>query len=80
MIKLGVLAALDQRISVRFQMNGMTCDETAAYVRHHLEIAGRGDPLFSDDALTTIHDSSRGKPRSVNNLAMAALVATFAAG
>ncbi len=79
MIKLGVLAALDQRIAVRFQMNGMTSEETASYVRHHLEIAGRTDTLFSDDALALIHDTSRGKPRTVNNLAVAALVATFTA-
>jgi type II secretory pathway predicted ATPase ExeA len=80
MIKLGVLAALDQRIAVRFQMNGMTSDETAGYIHHHLDIAGRTDALFSDDAITLIHDTSRGKPRTVNNLAVAALVATFIAG
>jgi type II secretory pathway predicted ATPase ExeA len=33
-IKLGVLAALDQRITVRYQMKGMTGDETASYIRH----------------------------------------------
>jgi type II secretory pathway predicted ATPase ExeA len=80
MIKLGVLAALDQRIAVRYQMTGMTPGETASYISHHLELAGRTSPLFSDDALALIHDTSRGKPRTVNNLALAALVATFAAG
>jgi type II secretory pathway predicted ATPase ExeA len=80
MIKLGVLAALDQRITVRFQMNGMTSEETADYIRHHLKIAGRNDPLFSDDAIALIHDSGRGKPRQINNLARAALVATYTAG
>jgi type II secretory pathway predicted ATPase ExeA len=78
-IKLGVLAALDQRIAVRFQMTGMTSEETADYVHHHLELVGRTDTLFSDDALALIHDSGRGKPRSVNNLAIAALVATYTA-
>ncbi len=29
MIKLGVLAALDQRIAVRYQMTGMTPEETS---------------------------------------------------
>ena len=32
--------------------------------------AGRSDPLFSDDAIALIHDTSRGYPRAVNNLAM----------
>jgi type II secretory pathway predicted ATPase ExeA len=41
MIKLGVLAALDQRIAVRYQMTGMTPDETTAYISHHLQLAGR---------------------------------------
>jgi type II secretory pathway predicted ATPase ExeA len=79
MIKLGVLAALDQRIAVRYQMTGMTPDETTTYITHHLQLAGQASPLFSDDALALIHDTSRGKPRTVNNLALAALIATYAA-
>ena len=60
--------------------NRQPCFETASYISHHLELAGRASPLFSDDALALIHDTSRGKPRTVNNLALAALVATYAAG
>lgn len=78
-IKLGVLAALDQRIAVRYHMTGMTGEETAAYLRHHLTLAGRSDTLFSDDAITLIHTTSRGYPRAVNNLAIQALLAAFAA-
>lgn len=77
-IRLGVLAALDQRITVRYQMTGMTADETASYIRHHLALAGRSDPIFVDDAIALIHANSRGKPRSVNNLALAALIAARA--
>ena len=80
MIKLGVLAALDQRIAVRYQMTGMTAEETSAYIRHHLQLAGRDGELFSDDAIAQIHQAARGKPRAVNNLAIAALIATYAAG
>jgi len=77
MIKPGVLAALDQRIAVRYQMTGMTPDETTTYITHHLQLAGRASPLFSDDALALIHDTSRGKPRTVSNLALAALIAAY---
>ena len=42
--------------------------------------AGRSDPLVSDDATALIHTTARGYPRAVNNLAIQALVATFAAG
>ena len=80
MIKLGVLAALDQRIAVRYQMTGMTPEETGSYIRHHLQLAGRDGDLFSDDAIAQTHEASRGKPRAVNNLAIAALIATYATG
>ena len=79
-IKPGVLAALDQRITVRYQMKGMTGDETASYIRHHLEAACRTADLFTDDAITQIHQAARGKPRTVNNIAVAALIATAGAG
>jgi type II secretory pathway predicted ATPase ExeA len=78
-IKLGVLAALDQRIALRYNMPPMTGEETGGYLRHHLALAGRSDPLFSDDAATLIHQTSRGYPRAVNNLAVQSLIAAFAA-
>jgi type II secretory pathway predicted ATPase ExeA len=75
-----VLAALDQRIAVRYHMTGMNLEETAGYLRHHLHLAGRNDTLFSDDAITLIHQTSRGYPRTINNLAIQALLAAFAEG
>ncbi len=77
--KLGALAALDQRIGLRYTMPPMTPEETGSYLRHHLGLAGRSDTLFSDDATALIHQTSRGYPRAVNNLALQALVAAFAA-
>ncbi len=79
-LRLGVLAALDQRIAVRYTLPGMTADDTADYIGHHTKIAGRSDALFADDAMTLIHNASRGHPRAVNNLALHALTAAFAAG
>jgi type II secretory pathway predicted ATPase ExeA len=78
-IKLGVLAALDQRIAVRYHMPGMSLEETSGYLRHHLQLAGRSDTLFADDAVALLHQTSRGYPRQVNNLALQALLAAFAA-
>ncbi|MFD0521100.1 hypothetical protein [Paractinoplanes durhamensis] len=57
----------------------MNATDTAGYLRHHLTLAGRSDPLFSDDATTLIHQTSRGLPRAVNNLAVQSLIAAFAA-
>jgi type II secretory pathway predicted ATPase ExeA len=56
----------------------MTGEETGGYIRHHLDLAGRSDTLFSDDAVALIHQISRGYPRAVNNLAIQALTAAFA--
>lgn len=78
-LRLGVLAALDQRIAVRYHIGGMSGTDTADYIRHHCKIAGRADTLFSEDAIGLIHNASRGHPRAVNNLAIQALTAAFAA-
>ena len=59
-------------------MPGMTGEETTSYISHHLKLTGRPDPLFSDDATTLIHQTSRGLPRAVNNLAIQALIAAYA--
>ncbi|MFP4635933.1 MAG: ExeA family protein [Nitriliruptoraceae bacterium] len=77
-LKQGHFAALDQRIGLRFHLDGLPLDETAAYIAHHLALAGRGDTLFSDDATGLIHQTSRGIPRAINNLATQALVAAYA--
>ncbi len=76
-LRLGVLAALDQRVTVRYALTGMAPTETNDYITHHLRIAGRTDTLFSDDAVTLIHNASRGHPRAVNNVAVNALTAAY---
>jgi type II secretory pathway predicted ATPase ExeA len=79
-MKLAVLAALEQRTSLRYTMPGMTQAETASYIAHHVNLAGRADQLFTEDAMNLIHSTGRGYPRAVNNLALQSLVAAFAAG
>ena len=77
-LRMGTFAALDQRIALRYELGGMSEQETAGYIRHHLELAGRKDTLFSDDATLLLHRSSRGIPRQLNNLCTQALIACFA--
>jgi type II secretory pathway predicted ATPase ExeA len=79
-LRLGSFAALDQRIGLRYNIEGMDLAEAAAYLKHHLSLAGRSDPLFSDDAIALIHQTARGIPRAVNNLALQSLVAAFLDG
>nr|MBA3852572.1 AAA family ATPase [Chloroflexota bacterium] len=78
-LRQGTFTALDQRIAVRYAINGLNAQETASYVQHHLALAGRSDTLFSDDAIGLIYEVSRGLPRQVNNLAVGSLIAAFAA-
>ncbi len=78
-LRTGTFTALDQRIAVRYAISGLDLKETHSYVQHHLALAGRSDTLFSDDALGLIHSTSRGLPRLINNLAVASLIAAFAA-
>ncbi|MFD7445772.1 hypothetical protein [Streptomyces sp. NPDC059909] len=79
-MKVAVLAALEQRTALRCTMPGITSTGTAGCIKHHLGLAGRSGRLFTDDAVTLIHTTSRGFPRAVNNLCLQSLVATFAAG
>jgi type II secretory pathway predicted ATPase ExeA len=79
-LRLGAFAALDQRVALRYAIPPMSQPDTAEYLAHHLRLAGRSDTLFSDDAIARIHKAARGLPRAVNNLAVQALIAAYAAG
>ena len=76
-LRQATFAALDQRIALRYSIDGMDLKETGDYLAHHLKLAGRSDTLFSDDAIGLIHEFSRGLPRQVNNLATQALIAAY---
>ena len=79
-LRLGMFAALDQRIATRFVIKPMDIAESAAYLRHHMKLAGREAPVFADDAIARLHRVANGLPRALNNAATAALIAGAAAG
>lgn len=79
-LRMGVFAALDQRIATRFTVKAMDLGESANYLRHHLRLVGRDEPLFADDAIARLHRASNGLPRALNNVATAALIAGAADG
>ena len=79
-LRMGTFAALDQRIATRYAIKPMDLAESAAYLRHHMTLAGREEPLFADDAVARLHRVSSGLPRALNNAATAALIAAAAAG
>jgi general secretion pathway protein A len=66
---------LNQRITLRYHMAGITDDEEArSYVLHHLKLAGRSDPLFEDQAFPMLRQLGQGLPRKIGNLATSALM------
>jgi type II secretory pathway predicted ATPase ExeA len=78
-LRVGDMAALDQRIQLRCHLPTPTMDqtETKGYITSHISLAGRTDTLFSDDAITQIHHHARGVPRAINNVAVSALLAAY---
>jgi type II secretory pathway predicted ATPase ExeA len=79
-LRMGTFAALDQRIATRYSIKAMDIGESAAYLRHHLKLAGRDEPLFADDAVARLHRVSNGLPRALNNAGTAALIAAASEG
>ncbi len=79
-LRMGVFAALDQRIATRYALKPMDLGESAHYLRHHLALVGRTDPLIADDAVARLHRVANGLPRALNNAAIAALMAAASEG
>ncbi|MFM1884881.1 MAG: hypothetical protein RL026_38 [Pseudomonadota bacterium] len=72
------LRQLAQRITGRYHLVPLTREETAAYVRHRLRVAGAATELFTDGALAELHRRSGGVPRLVNIIADRALLGAYA--
>jgi len=64
------LRQLNQRITARFDLAPLSVQETGAYIRHRLHVAGlpTGRSLFSDRLVRAIHRESGGVPRLINLL------------
>lgn len=74
------LRQLNQRITARFHLNPLTSEETGAYIRHRLGVAGNPDAVqLVPGMLRKIFAFSRGTPRLINVLCDRMLLAGFAA-
>lgn len=74
------LRQLAQRITARFHLSPLSREETGAYVRHRLEIAGGGPELFRPAVIGKLRRLSRGVPRLINILCDRSLLGAFAQG
>ncbi len=73
------LRQLKQRVALRCQLRPLTMLETTAYLAGRIKAAGgQASRVFTREAVTLIHDISRGVPRAINVVADNALLNGFA--
>jgi general secretion pathway protein A len=71
------LRQIAQRITARFHLDPLSRDETAAYVRHRLRVAGSTTEIFSRAALREIYRISGGIPRVINIVCDRAMLGAY---
>jgi type II secretory pathway predicted ATPase ExeA len=74
-LKLQIHHAIEGRLDIRFHLSAMKAEETAMYVKRHLERAKCPREIFTEAALQVIHDYSGGKARKINKVSQASLMA-----
>ena len=68
---------LNNRIAVKFKLMGMDENITNQYIKHRLRVAGTEDEIFSSEAITAIHNYTKGVPRLTNTVCDNALFESF---
>lgn len=68
-----VMEPFSQRIAIRFHMPGLGAGETAAYITHHLRLAGATEPILDESAIHAVHELSFGIPRKIGAITEQAL-------
>jgi len=68
---------LRQRIGLRYHLSPLSNDEVKEYIAHRLRVAGKTEPLFSEEAIEAICEFSQGIPRNINNIASNSLLEGF---
>jgi general secretion pathway protein A len=66
-----------QRVGVAYHVGPLDQAEVADYLAHRLAVAGRAAPLFTPQAVASLHRRSGGLPRRINQLASSALLEGF---
>ena len=69
--------ALRQRITISYHLVPLNQEETDAYIRHRLKVAGTKKELFTPEAVHEIFKFSNGTPRLINILCDRALITGY---
>jgi general secretion pathway protein A len=69
--------ALKQRITLRYHLEPLTREETAAYIQHRLRVAGSKTSPFTPAAVESIYAFSKGYPRLINIICDHALLSGY---
>jgi len=72
------LRQLSQRITARYHLSPLGQDESYAYVRHRMKVAGASRNPFGKLALRALYQRSAGVPRLINIIADRALAGAYA--
>jgi general secretion pathway protein A len=73
------LRQLAQRVTARYHLEPLGREDTLAYVRHRLRIAGATSDIFTAAALREVYRLSGGVPRVINVICDRALLAAYSA-
>jgi general secretion pathway protein A len=71
------LRQLAQRVTGRYHLSPLSREETIAYVRHRLRVAGSTTDIFSPQALSEVFHLSQGVPRVINVICDRALLGAY---
>jgi general secretion pathway protein A len=63
--KVHAVRHLDRRVSIRCQLEPLTEEQTAQYLRYRLSVAGCREEIFTPDAVSAIHQATQGIPRQI---------------
>lgn len=79
--KIKNIEQFNQRIQVRYHLEGMNRDETKNYILHRLTLAGAKEKtIFSESAFSKIYSITNGIPRIINNICENALFIAYSLG
>lgn len=71
------LLQVRQRITLRYHLPALSCEDVGNYIVHRLSVAGAKQSFFTQSAIELIYQKSKGIPRLINVLSDRAMIAAY---